>query len=131
MYNYEIIDTYTRDDAINDGELIDISSYAKEAKMNAEIAITRNLQDKIEDKPEIEDINGRTWDVVWMLKCAILGLIESKKLSSNMLLYELILNDNSAAFDDNFIPKMVQLKAVFEFNGHKKLLVTIMLPNED
>jgi len=72
---WDVIDTYTREDAIEDGNLIDVTETAKEAGIKFPVALTAAVYAKIEDKPDLEDISGRTWDVVWMLKCAITGAI--------------------------------------------------------
>ena len=64
-----VVYTYTREQAIQDGELMDISqtSEAKEAGFRIPICVTRNLWGKINDrKAEGQDWKGRLWDICFM-----------------------------------------------------------------
>ncbi len=72
----EIISSYSRADAIDDGVLIDVTETAKEAGFCYPVAITRNLwhswlvpSDNV--KSIGQDLEGRLWDVLWMLNVAI------------------------------------------------------------
>jgi hypothetical protein len=68
----EIISTYSREQALEDGMLIDVSEMAKEANFKVPVAITRELWYNY-IKPEEELMNlgqsmeGRLWDTLWML----------------------------------------------------------------
>lgn len=70
----EVISTYTREQAIEDGELVAIEDEAREAGFVYPVALTRALFGRIENIPTsrvgIEDIAGRLWDVLWMARCA-------------------------------------------------------------
>ena len=72
----DLISSYTRSQAIADGELIDVSATAKEAGFKFPVAITRNLffsQIEPSDKAKSygQDLQGRLWDVLSMLRFAI------------------------------------------------------------
>ncbi len=118
--------TYTRADAIEDGFLIDVSKMAKEAGIKYPIALTSALYAKIEDKPELEDIDGRTWDILSMLKFAITGVISSKKIGEDLIYYDLILNDSRDTLE-----KEITLKALVHSGDTGEPVITIMLPEED
>jgi hypothetical protein len=71
---WSIIHRYTRAEALADGTLIDISETASEAGIIYPVAVTAEVWRLIEQIPNAyhwEDVNGRLWDVVWMLRCAI------------------------------------------------------------
>lgn len=66
-----IIDAYTRQDAINDGMLVDVSdtSEAKEAGFKIPVCLTKSVQELCEVPNGLEgmqDYKGRLWDVLFM-----------------------------------------------------------------
>ena len=68
---------YTRDQAIADGELIDVSEIAKQAGFKISVAVTQAVwnqhimwTDEDSNKQTIQDQSGRLWDVLWMLYIA-------------------------------------------------------------
>jgi len=72
-----VIYAYTRADALEDGELVDISETAREAGITFPVAITRAAWEKCvawtpEDsrRQTHQDESGRLWDVVWMFSRA-------------------------------------------------------------
>lgn len=129
MEDFDLVVSYSRADAIADGTLVDVSELAKEARIKFPVAITEALQNMIEDKPEHEDIEGRTWDVVWMLRCAITGAIPARKVGESIIFYELILNSSSWKPDE--AQKMTTLKALVHGGDNLEPVITVMLPSED
>lgn len=127
----DFIMTYSREEAIADGTLVDVTRWAREAGIKFPVAITEALQNMIEDKPSMEDVEGRTWDVLWMLKCAIKGAIASEKKGDDLILYRLVLNDSRANFDDDYEAREVTLKALIHGGDNGEPVITIMLPDED
>ena len=79
MENLDIIYAYTRADAIEDGNLVDVSETAKEAGFNAPVAMTRTVYERIVTLPTgykgWQDESGRLWDVLYM--CALCLLYTS------------------------------------------------------
>lgn len=72
----EVIYAYTRAQAIEDGELIDVTEVAREVGFKYPVAVTRNLWASWIEPGEkaqayAQDAEGRLWDVLWMLKQAI------------------------------------------------------------
>jgi hypothetical protein len=74
---FEVIDVYTRAQAIEDGVLIDVTSMAKEAGFRFPVAVTRNIwaayivpDERSRKCGQSEE--GRLWDVLWMLRNSIL-----------------------------------------------------------
>jgi hypothetical protein len=69
----EYVSVYTRAQAIEDGELVDVSELAQEAGFRWPMAFTRALWATIEkiDKRSCQDVTGRTWDVLSVARWAI------------------------------------------------------------
>jgi hypothetical protein len=70
----EIIYQYSRAQALEDGNLVDVSTVAKEAGYRYHFAVTRALWNAIETIPSHtswQDVQGRLWDCLWMGRDAI------------------------------------------------------------
>lgn len=72
-----VIYSYSRAQAIEDGELVDVSTVAREAGITFPVAITRAAWENCvawsaEDsrRQTHQDESGRLWDVLWMLRNA-------------------------------------------------------------
>ena len=69
----EVIYAYTRARAIADGVLVDVTETAKEAGFNHNTVVTQKLWAdicNIPSKYDYESKEGRSWDVLWMARCA-------------------------------------------------------------
>lgn len=75
-----VIHSYTRAQALEDGELVDVTEWASAEKgiiggFKIPVAMTRALWAAVEDIPErlegVADVRGRAHDVLWMALCAI------------------------------------------------------------
>lgn len=121
----DYVHAYTRQNAVDDGVLIDVTDTAKEAGFDCPTALTRAVWCNYVQVPEgvqHQDESGRLWDVLWMLRHAKTG---SSDLLADELEYQLLVaNDNS-------IPKLVTLKAVCGPGDDPAPTITIMLPEED
>ena len=75
----DLIHSYTRADALRDGELVDLSAVAKDAGFRYPFAMTNAAYVSCvewtdadsERKGTVQDQPGRAWDVAWMAYCAI------------------------------------------------------------
>jgi hypothetical protein len=121
----EIIYTYTRAQAIADGVQVDVSSVASEVGIRFPVFITRIAFDAYVTVPPdvtVQDEAGRLWDVLWMLRFAILkGLPGQSRLP--FALY--VRNDHRA-------PKLVKLIATcgpLDMDDPQPA-ITVMLPDE-
>lgn len=118
--DFEIIHTYTRAQAIEDGVLVDVSQTAREAGIKYPVALTSAVWGIIENIPEKykhEDIQGRLWDVVWMLRMAI------PRSSGPVIFYKLVLHRHGNPH--------LTLKAICGPGDNAEPVVTVMLPGED
>lgn len=118
----DYIHSYTRQNAIQDGVLIDVTETAKEAGIKYPTALTRAVWStyvKVPEDVEHQDESGRLWDALWMFRHA------AKQNTDNVLEYQLLVaNDNNS-------PKLVTLKAVCGPGDNMDPVITIMLPDED
>lgn len=65
-----VIHRYTREDALEDGVLVDVTQTAREAGFAHPVALTAAVHADVRDIPPskrgIEDEEGRLWDLLWM-----------------------------------------------------------------
>lgn len=112
----DLIFSYTRKQAIDDGVLIDVSGTAKEAGFKFPVAVTNRVWGEITPKNELngQSTMGRLWDMLTVLRFSIKSSkgsdIAFKFLVSGKYLH---LNANCGPGDD------------------MEPVITIMLPHED
>jgi hypothetical protein len=145
----DIIDAYSRRQAIEDGILVQLSgpsyqgepwipSMVAEAGFRYPMAMTTTAFAKCVSPVESEgeklapcqDIKGRLWDVLWMLKCAI----RAAKGGQTTLRFSLRVVPNvpeDGTGDPAPKAKLVRLKSVCGPDDDGSPCITIMLPEED
>lgn len=72
---WDVIYTYTRANAVADGIQVDVTKTAQEAGIRFPVFITRGVYEAyVAVPPGVtgQDEAGRLWDIVWMLRFAIL-----------------------------------------------------------
>lgn len=135
--------TYTRQQALEDGVLIDITDAAKEAGFKMPIAISLAAWEKCVHWSEedavrtgaYQDQSGRLWDILWMLHVAIKGgsnVIsqrqgapgEGSEIVYNFLCVPRDLSKHSE-------PTLHELKCICGPNDDMTPCMTIMLVKED
>lgn len=127
-----IVYQYTREDAINDGMLVAVDEkISKEAGFKYPVAMTNTVWTQYvewtaedNEKQTYQDLQGRLWDVLCMLRFAI----KLQSGSSDEIRYKLMVipRDGKTKRAKNII-----LKALFHPDDHGNPAITIMLPNED
>ena len=117
----DVIYRYGREQAINDGVIIDVSEAAREAGFILPVALTSAVWEKINDVPKsfvgIQDVNGRLWDVLCM------AAMKAKSVTGDSFKYNLIMHNGRK--------KYIELKSVISAGDNLEPVLTIMLPNED
>jgi hypothetical protein len=120
----EVIHSYTRQQAIEDGVLVDITPIAEEAGLKFPVALTRGVYESYVAVPpgvRGQDVEGRLWDLLWLLNLAI----RCQRPQGPVLHYELLVrNDNRKA-------RKVELKAVCGPADDGSPCLTVMHPWED
>lgn len=121
--NYNLIYSYTREQAIEDGVLIDVSEMAREAGVKHPVAVTYTLwYGYIEPDPDAkflgQSIEGRLWDVLWMFRVKAFVSVDSQ---FQFKVYFIMRKEL----------KLAELKAVCGPGDNLEPVITIMLPEED
>ena len=117
-----VIVAYTRADALRDGVLVDVTPMAREAGFRVPAAITRAVWVGVVEPDETpgQSVEGRLWDVLWMLHYAIrIGPRAGSIITFQ--LYALI----------GGVSRLVTLKAVMGPGDQAEPVLTIMWPDED
>ncbi len=125
----EPIHIYTRQQAIEDGYLVDVSNVAKDAGFRFPVAMTRAAWDDCvawteEDSQRqvYQDEAGRLWDVVWMASLA------ARRGSGERLAFQLYRVPRGAR---GVQPRLVSLHVAIGPGDQGEPVVTLLLPNED
>jgi hypothetical protein len=124
--NDEIIYRYTRAQALADGFQVDVTATAKEAGIIYPVFLTRLVYEAyVVVLPGIEgqDMAGRLWDILWMLRHAI-RRAQSGQTRLPFALY--VRNDNRS---DRLI-KLVAHCGPLDIDNPAPA-ITVMMPDED
>ena len=122
----EVIYSYSRSQAVADGVQVEVTKTAQEAGIRFPVFLTRAVYDQFVTVPEgvtAQDEAGRLWDIVWMLRFAIM---RSTGHTDRVPVALYVRNDNRAA-------KLIKLIAVAGPNDidDPSPAITVMLPDED
>ena len=123
----KIIHTYTRRQAVEDGFQIDVSETAREAGITFPVFLTSGVWARCVTIPEgvtCQDESGRLWDVVWMLRVAIMKSTDG----TDRIPVSLFVRNSDAA-----PARLVRLTAlcVPRDIDDPSPTITVMLPDED
>lgn len=145
----EAIYTYTREQAIEDGVLVDVSEVAREAGFKIPVAITSAVHNMIKDIPKSrnwQDYKGRLWDVLWMGSLAARNNRDKNQFNYTLILshmerknayYKPKFNIEKGTYKEgywkerNVLVENTTLKMVISGGDNGEPVITIMLPNED
>ncbi|MCF8568557.1 hypothetical protein LLE49_27950 [Alicyclobacillus tolerans] len=121
--NADVIHTYTRDQALEDEVLINVTNLAKETGVCLPVAVTAKLWHEYivpseADEAQGQDTNGRLWDVLYLFA------ISARRTNGSMLRYDV-------GFLVNGQHQVVRLKALIGPGDNWEPVITIMLSNED
>lgn len=122
---FELIHSYSRKQAVEDGVLTDVSEPAREAGIAIPVAVTAAVFQnyvRVPDGVTAQDEAGRLWDVLWMLRWAI---SRHREVEGDTLLFTVFVRN------DDTEPKPVKLKAVVHPGDEGEPVVTVLMPDED
>ena len=129
-YFGEVISTYTRAQAIEDGVLVDAGSTAQEVGFTIPVALTSAVwadcvawTDDDSRKNPFQDQSGRLYDVLFMASFAI----RTSANAGDRLLYELYRVPRDGYSTE---AKPVTLKLIVGPGDHGEPVLTILLPDE-
>ncbi len=116
----EIISMYSREEAIADGVLVDVSATSKEAGFKVPVAVTAAvwaILDPLRDDVALgQSAVGRLWDVLMVLR--------ANARDDDTVLFDVLVLEAGKH-------RSARLKAVIGPGDSAEPVITIMLPNED
>ncbi len=123
---WELISSYSRQQAIEDGILVDVSGMAPDLVANAgiklHVAMTNTVWGEYVEVPEGvtgQDWKGRLWDILWLFRCA------AKAAKDNTIYF------SARVSNDDKPPREIRLKAVCGPGDDGKPCITLLAPEED
>ena len=135
----EVISTYTRAQAVDDGVLVDVTSAADEAGFKWLTAMTRTVYERYVAVPPAlvgcQDVQGRLMDIIHMLWVAVrTGRIEGDVGEFGLLVRfpaGATWQSNEKRHAEGEGLRLVTLKAVSGPGDDHKPFITILMPDED
>jgi hypothetical protein len=121
-----VVFSYTRRQALADGVQVDVSKMAAEAGFRIPVFITDTVYSqyvRVPEGVEMQDEEGRLWDILWMLRCAI----KTTDSQDDRLPFQLYVRN------DNRESRLVILHSVcgaLDIDDPAPS-ITIMMPDED
>lgn len=122
-YWADVIDAYTRAEALDDGILVDAGKLAKEAGFVYPVAVTRMVWDGYIDPGTMglgQSVDGRLWDTLQLLRHAI----KAAPVGENTMRFRVTYVMGAQS-------RLVELKAVCGPGDQGEPVITVMLPEED
>lgn len=131
----DIIHSYTRAQALSDGNLIDVTTTAREAGFTFPVALTLSAhadcvlwsEEDNERKGTCQDMNGRLWDVLYMAAIAARAA-KRKSDPTDRITFSLYRVPREG---EGIKPRLVTLEAVCGPGDVGEPVITIMQPGED
>lgn len=117
----DVISSYSRAQAIEDGVLVDVTEWASAEKgfiggFRCPVAVTRSVWGDIERCPPLQDVRGRAHDLLWMASLAA-------RRGGSETLFSLIMQVGRS--------KRRTYKMVAGPGDAGEMVITIMQPEED
>ena len=127
----DVISTYTRAQAIEDGVLIDAGNIAQEAGFQWPVAVTSAAwadcvawSEDDSDKQVHQDESGRLWDVLFMASHAV----RTRSGSGDRLLFQLYRVSRDGRSTQ---AELTTLKLIVGLGDQGEPVITVLLPDED
>jgi len=121
----DLIFSYSREQAITDGILLDVTNTAQEAGIKYPVAITSALWDTlVKPSPELEaqgqSFDGRLWDLLFIFS------YYARSTTGSIIIYECLFQMTQSEE-----PELHKIKAIIGPGDTIDPVITIMLPDED
>ena len=117
----EVIHTYSREDAIKDGVLVDVTPIAEEAGFKVPVALTDSVWARIEpserDAQFGQSIEGRLWDLLMVLRARA-------NPAADTVVFDVIVAEGGEQHT-------LHLKSVIGPGDNAEPVLTIMFEHED
>ena len=116
----EVISVYSREQALADGVLVDVSPMAREAGFKVPVATTASLSALLDPSPDDaalgQSFEGRLWDVLMVLR--------ANARAGDTVHFDVIVASGGKQ-------QRVTMKAVIGPGDNAEPVITVMLPTED
>jgi hypothetical protein len=125
----DLIYSYSREEAINDGVLVDVTNTAKEAGFICSVALTQSVNEAINEIPkgfEWQDEKGRLWDLINILFYSVRFNKNKSIITFKVLMPHCFYNNKGK----KIIEDKLNLKCVAGPGDKGELVLTVMLPHE-
>lgn len=127
----DVISTYSRAQAVEDGVLVDVSATMREAGLTTKTALTRTVyedcvawMDADTKRQTYQDESGRLWDVLSMAR----RVVRSLSRVGDSVLFQVLRVPRGGR---GTRPRLVTLKVVLGRDETDEWTLTIMQPDED
>lgn len=124
----DVVFSYTRAQAIQDGVLVDVSSQAAGAGFRVAVAVTAAVWAECVEwpktEPAIQNESGRLWDVVFM--AALAARRAARQGEVDRTAFELLVVPRGGQ-----VPQLIKLVLHIGPGGQGEPVATLMLPGED
>jgi hypothetical protein len=130
--NLQLVYAYTRAQAVADGVQVEVTKTAQEAGLRFPVFLTRAVYDAyVSVPPNVtgQDEPGRLWDIVWMLRFAIMrshGHTVGGAPCTRLPVALYVRNDNHRAK----LVKLIAQSGPLDMDDPSPA-ITVMLPDED
>ena len=124
--DWELIHAYTRQQAIEDGVLVDVSEMAKEAGFLVGVALTSAVWSRCVDvSPAVEGMTDydRVFDILWMCR----NCVTFDSVGGEPGLFVIAVRVDHAEKEQ----PLETLKAALSYDDQGSPCITIMMPEED
>ena len=132
----DLISTYTRSEAIDDGVLVELdAAMCREAGINLPVAVSAAVHADViavheTARKACQDVSGRAWDVLWMLRNAIRRSGDGSEILFTM--YATVhAKSQFRRARSPVAASEITLKAICGPGDNGEPVITIMWPNED
>lgn len=124
----DVIVSYGRKEAIEDGVLIDVSTLASEAGFIFPVAMTNALYGKVGDIPEDfshQDLTGRLWDILFVAS------VTARNSKGDVMFFEVDIPHVVIEEGEEILKEVLKIKSIIGPGDQMEPVITMMLPNED
>ena len=88
MNEKDVIFRYTREQAISDGVLVDVSDLAREAGFVIPVAITAGVHELCQPPDKTQDYTGRLWDVLFLAAVRFRAALKKGEKEARLVEYQ-------------------------------------------
>jgi hypothetical protein len=126
--DHDVIHTYTRREALDDGVLMDAGSAAREAGFKVPVALTARVWATCvswsRDERTPQDESGRLWDVLWIASLA--ARAAARRGEAGRVEFELLVVPRGGRR-----PRLTPLALLLGPGDQGECVATVLMPDED